>query len=192
MDLGHLNGLPSELAGVIVSHLERESDLLSLALTCSFFCAEIVPRHLFYRTIRCTPLEGYRLWKVLAQDVILAKNVRRVELVETYDPQTGYLHNTQRLRRPIVAQYMGVEVTYPDQSEIKTVPRVFVKGPLFEKLYVVEDNEDDDDGDHDENEIEGEVMMMRRSHATSKDLHVPRCLMMVFQHLWLTDANWPL
>lgn len=120
--------IPVELIDAIISSIDHESDLLSFALTCSFFHTRIIPRHLFYRTIRCTPAEGYRLWKALERDVDLASNIRGVEMVAAFDERTGYLEKyVEPYRGPIVPEFMGIDRTLdPNKTS-----QIFNKGPMF-------------------------------------------------------------
>lgn len=91
-----------ELSESIVSHVDSEADLLHLALTCSYFCSIIIPRHLHYRTIRCSMLEGFRLWRRLAHDKNLAQNVRSFERAQIF-PSGNPIH---QWRGPVLPDIM--------------------------------------------------------------------------------------
>jgi len=77
--------LPFEVTDKIVSEVDSPADLLALALTSSYFCSAVIPRHLHYRVIRCSITEGLHLWRAFIYDKALARNVRVLE-IESHDP----------------------------------------------------------------------------------------------------------
>lgn len=100
--------LPPELLELIVSHITLEHDLLSLALTCSQLCGTIIPRHLHYRSIRCSILEGFRLWKLFSRDRDLARNVRRLEVEQIFHVPGSGTASSFEWRRAVIPEIIGM------------------------------------------------------------------------------------
>lgn len=79
--------LPFDIAEAILSSIDSSSTLRSLALTCTFWANQIIPRHIQYRTLSF----GFGLpntrtadvWAHLALRKDLAKNIRNVHLINT-------------------------------------------------------------------------------------------------------------
>lgn len=103
-----LPNLPPELLEIIVSHITLERDLLHLALTCSHLCGTIIPRHLNYRSLRCSILEGFRLWKRLARDRDLARNVRRLEVEQIFHLPGNGTATSFEWRRAAIPEIIGL------------------------------------------------------------------------------------
>ncbi|PFH49521.1 hypothetical protein AMATHDRAFT_62975 [Amanita thiersii Skay4041] len=72
---------PTEVLDTIAFNLDSKNDLLSLALTCKRMHDIIFPRHYHYRTIRCK-LSALRVWNHLSVHRSLARNVRRLEIMD--------------------------------------------------------------------------------------------------------------
>lgn len=72
---------PTEILDAIVYYLDAKSDLLNLALTCHRMHDIVIPRHYEYRVIRCK-VSSISVWNHLIVNRALAKNVRRVEILD--------------------------------------------------------------------------------------------------------------
>ncbi|KAL0957838.1 hypothetical protein HGRIS_000023 [Hohenbuehelia grisea] len=72
---------PTEILDTIVFHIDEPKDLLSLALSCRRLRDVVIPRHLDYRFIRCK-LSSIRVWNHLIVHRSLARNVRRLEILD--------------------------------------------------------------------------------------------------------------
>ena len=81
-----LTSQPPEVLDQIASFLPSPRDLLSLVRTCSRLHAVIAPRHLayWYRVISCC-IGARAVWVHLAAHPALARNVRRVEVLDERD-----------------------------------------------------------------------------------------------------------
>lgn len=90
-----VHNIPFEVADAIASHIASPRDLLSLALTCKWLAAIIIPHHNQFRIIRCSVLEGFRIWILLAKDHTLAQNVRFIDIV----PRRASARTVQRSPR---------------------------------------------------------------------------------------------
>ncbi|KAF5318502.1 hypothetical protein D9619_011032 [Psilocybe cf. subviscida] len=81
---GTLNGLvnqPTEILDAVLSHLDDRRDLRSAGLTCRRVAGVVFPRHYEYRVIRCK-VSDIAVWHHLARNRALARNVRRVEIID--------------------------------------------------------------------------------------------------------------
>ncbi|PIL26850.1 hypothetical protein GSI_11030 [Ganoderma sinense ZZ0214-1] len=76
---------PTEVLDAIAFHIESPSDLGALALTCRRLHAVVVPRHTAYRVIRAKASQ-LALWHHLAVHRALARNVRRLEILDERAP----------------------------------------------------------------------------------------------------------
>lgn len=72
---------PTEILDAIVFYLDSKQDLLNLALSCQRMHGVVIPRHFDYRVIRCK-LSSISVWNHLIVHRDLAKNVRRVEVLD--------------------------------------------------------------------------------------------------------------
>ncbi|KIJ54497.1 hypothetical protein M422DRAFT_103304, partial [Sphaerobolus stellatus SS14] len=70
-----LQQTPPELVEEVLCFIEDPGDLFSLALCCRWLCALIIPDHLHYRHLRCSPRRN-ALWTTLLQRPRLASNIR--------------------------------------------------------------------------------------------------------------------
>ncbi|KAF9008213.1 hypothetical protein BDQ17DRAFT_1349555 [Cyathus striatus] len=72
---------PTEILDAIVFYVNDRQDLLSLALSCKRMHDIVFPRHWDYRVIRCK-LSSIRVWNHLSVHRCLARNVRRLEVMD--------------------------------------------------------------------------------------------------------------
>jgi len=72
---------PVELFEAIISFLDEPRDLLSFGLTCRLIYYIIVPDHLEFRQLRCSPQRTY-IWQALLERPRLAKNIYSLELAD--------------------------------------------------------------------------------------------------------------
>lgn len=83
-----LQDIPVELVDKILTFIDSSRDLHSLLLSTKYIYG-VVKRHSDYRHIRCSIIQGYDLWAVLAVDKSLAANVRVLEIQpESHDSYT--------------------------------------------------------------------------------------------------------
>ena len=76
---------PTEVLDAIAFHVESARDLRALALTCRRLHAVVVPRHAEYRVVRAKASQ-LALWHHLAVHRALARNVRRLEILDERAP----------------------------------------------------------------------------------------------------------
>jgi hypothetical protein len=76
-----LTRLPNEILDAIAGHIASKRDLLSLALVCKRLYDVVFPRHHPYRDVRCR-LSALAVWHHLAVHTALARNVRRLEVLD--------------------------------------------------------------------------------------------------------------
>jgi hypothetical protein len=72
---------PTEILDSIVFYVDSKRDLLSLGLTCHRMHSIVFPRHYNYHTIRCK-VSSINLWNHLTVHRSLARNVRRLEIID--------------------------------------------------------------------------------------------------------------
>ncbi|KAK1224019.1 hypothetical protein PQX77_013080 [Marasmius sp. AFHP31] len=72
---------PTEILDSIVFHVESRDDLRNLALSCHRMHSIVAPRHIEYRVIR-SKVSSISLWNHLIVNRSLAKNVRRLEVMD--------------------------------------------------------------------------------------------------------------
>ncbi|KAL0576539.1 hypothetical protein V5O48_005431 [Marasmius crinis-equi] len=72
---------PTEILDSIVFHVESREDLRNLALSCHRMHSIVSPRHIEYRVIR-SKVSSISLWNHLILNRSLAKNVRRLEVMD--------------------------------------------------------------------------------------------------------------
>ncbi|KAI0777808.1 hypothetical protein BD413DRAFT_686859 [Trametes elegans] len=77
--------LPTEILDGIAFFVDARSDLGALAATCRRMRDVVVPRHAEYRLVRCRA-SAVRVWHHLAVHRALARNVRRVEVLDERAP----------------------------------------------------------------------------------------------------------
>jgi len=81
----HLTRQPTEMLDCIVSHIDSKHDLLNLALTCQRMHSVVIPRHFDYRVVRAK-VSSISVWNHLIVNKSLAKNVRRLEILDERAP----------------------------------------------------------------------------------------------------------
>ncbi|KAF5309721.1 hypothetical protein D9611_014933 [Ephemerocybe angulata] len=72
---------PTEILDSIMAYLDSKRDLLNVALCCKHLHDVVFPRHFEYRVIRCK-VSSISVWKHLLGNHSLARNVRRLEIVD--------------------------------------------------------------------------------------------------------------
>lgn len=77
---------PNEILDSIAFHIDSKRDLLALALSCQRLYSVICPRHYNYRVIRCK-VSSIRVWNHLLVHRSLARNVRRLEILDERSSQ---------------------------------------------------------------------------------------------------------
>ena len=91
MPLNHLFQQPPEFLDYIISFADTPKDLLNLALlTSKVLQFIIIPYHLEYRILRCTPLY-FSLWEYLSSRPDLAARIRRLELLQLSEPENTHI-----------------------------------------------------------------------------------------------------
>jgi hypothetical protein len=81
---------PNEILDSIVFYLDSKRDLLALALSCHRLHSVICPRHHSYRIIRCK-VSSISVWNHLLMNRSLARNVRRLEILDERSAQPGLI-----------------------------------------------------------------------------------------------------
>jgi hypothetical protein len=81
---------PTEILDSIAFHVDSKRDLLSLALSCQRMHDVVFPRHFQYRHIRCK-VSSLSVWNHLMVHRSLARNVRRLEILDERAPSTELL-----------------------------------------------------------------------------------------------------
>ncbi|KIJ29267.1 hypothetical protein M422DRAFT_269340 [Sphaerobolus stellatus SS14] len=79
--LRSLSSFAVELREYIVEGIDDVGDLLSLALTSRAFCALVIPWHIEYRWICCSPARK-EIWSILSRKPSLAARLRNLELID--------------------------------------------------------------------------------------------------------------
>ncbi|KAF8172664.1 hypothetical protein BJ912DRAFT_993583, partial [Pholiota molesta] len=79
---------PTEILDAILSHVDARRDLLSVGLACRRLHDVVFPRHFDYRVVRCK-VSTISVWHHLALHRALARNVRRVEILDERAPAAG-------------------------------------------------------------------------------------------------------
>ncbi|TFK70672.1 hypothetical protein BDN72DRAFT_838619 [Pluteus cervinus] len=72
---------PTEILDSITSHIDTPRDLLSFSSTCRRIYDVVFPRHIYYRVIRCK-ISSIKVWHHLSTHKSLARNVRKLEIVD--------------------------------------------------------------------------------------------------------------
>ncbi|KIY74110.1 hypothetical protein CYLTODRAFT_364451 [Cylindrobasidium torrendii FP15055 ss-10] len=72
---------PTEILDAIVYYIDAKQDLLNFAISCKRMHSVIIARHFDYRWIRCR-VSSIRVWNHLVVNRDLAKNVRRLEIMD--------------------------------------------------------------------------------------------------------------
>ncbi|EAU90193.1 hypothetical protein CC1G_05731 [Coprinopsis cinerea okayama7 len=80
--------LPQEILEEILASLDLHHDLLSLALTCRFMTAQIIPRHTDYRILSVRTLNP-TVFAHLSRRADLARNIREVHIRERQNYTTA-------------------------------------------------------------------------------------------------------
>ncbi|TDL15205.1 hypothetical protein BD410DRAFT_136091 [Rickenella mellea] len=83
--------LPPEVLDIIVSHVEKPSHLLALALTCKTLSVIILPRHIRYRNVSCNLHDGWDRLQDCIRHPDRAQNIRILTLIGPSD-RDGYQH----------------------------------------------------------------------------------------------------
>lgn len=78
---------PTEILDAIIFHIDSRRDLLNVALTCKRLHDIVFPRHFEYRVIRCK-VSSIRVWNHLILHRSLARNVRRLEILDERSSST--------------------------------------------------------------------------------------------------------
>lgn len=104
---------PTEILDTIMSYLDTRRDLLNVALCCKQLYDVVFPRHFEYRVIRCK-VSSISVWNHLVTNQSLARNVRRLEIVDersstTAVPKAG--NNSLVVPRGIVKRDTDLEST---------------------------------------------------------------------------------
>ncbi|KAF7294041.1 hypothetical protein MKEN_01450500 [Mycena kentingensis (nom. inval.)] len=81
---------PTEILDAIVFHVDAKRDLVALALSCQRMHDIVFPRHYDYRHIRCK-VSSLSVWNHLIVHRSLARNVRRLEILDERAPSTEML-----------------------------------------------------------------------------------------------------
>ncbi|KAF8917912.1 hypothetical protein CPB85DRAFT_1214527 [Mucidula mucida] len=81
---------PTEILDAIVFHIDSKQDLLSFALSCQRMYGIVIPRHFDYRHLRCK-VSSISVWNHLIVNRSLAKNVRRLEIMDERSAETEYV-----------------------------------------------------------------------------------------------------
>ncbi|TFK47231.1 hypothetical protein OE88DRAFT_1666587 [Heliocybe sulcata] len=76
-----LDRQPTEVLDAIAAHLDAKRDVLALGLTCQRMRDVVFPRHFDYRVVRCK-VSSIRVWNHLHVNRALARNVRRLEILD--------------------------------------------------------------------------------------------------------------
>ena len=76
---------PTEILDAIAFHVDSRRDLLALALSCRRLYDVVFPRHWEYRVVRAKASQ-LRVWHHLAVHRALARNVRRLEVLDERAP----------------------------------------------------------------------------------------------------------
>lgn len=104
--MGLLTLLP-ELLEILLDYIDLRPDLLSLALTCRFFAAYVLPDRIDYHTLVATPYHE-ALWENLCAHPQLARLVHNLTL---YDDPLQVKPHTGKLRLPRGLGSSGHEYT---------------------------------------------------------------------------------
>ncbi|KAJ7595711.1 hypothetical protein C8J56DRAFT_774826 [Mycena floridula] len=72
---------PTEILDLVAFHVEEKRDVFNLALSCKRMHDIVIPRHLDYRIVRCK-VSNLAVWNHLIGNRALAKNVRRLEILD--------------------------------------------------------------------------------------------------------------
>ena len=87
--LSTLVDLPTEILDAILSHVDSRKDLLNIGLVCKRLRDVVFPRHFDYRVIRCK-LSSIRVWDHLISHKSLARNVRKLEILDERSPSAPH------------------------------------------------------------------------------------------------------
>jgi hypothetical protein len=96
---------PTEILDVILSHVDSRKDLLSIGLVCKRLRDVIFPSHFDYRVIRCK-LSSVRVWNHLIVHKSLARNVRKLEILDERSSTRSSIPDSQhgRILIPHISQ----------------------------------------------------------------------------------------
>ncbi|KIJ35173.1 hypothetical protein M422DRAFT_100027, partial [Sphaerobolus stellatus SS14] len=69
--------LPLELVQEIIGNIDKPTDLFTLALTCKSLSNLVIPDHLDYRFIQCSPADT-PVWQHLIKQPHLSRRVQNI------------------------------------------------------------------------------------------------------------------
>jgi len=95
LNTSDISTLPPEILEDIISEIGKTKDLLSLALADRALYNLVVPHHIEYRSICCSPFHE-ELWEAFASHPVLAARVRHLRVV----PPSSHPSYLKELRIP--------------------------------------------------------------------------------------------
>ncbi|KAG7097942.1 hypothetical protein E1B28_005253 [Marasmius oreades] len=124
---------PTEILDAIAFQVESREDLRNLALSCHRMHSIVAPRHIEYRIIR-SKVSSISLWNHLIVNRSLAKNVRRLEVMDERSSQREIIPNG------ITASDTDLEST-DDEIGVRGIhlkQEKFLVGALNRMMYLIQ------------------------------------------------------
>ncbi|KAH9477303.1 hypothetical protein JR316_0009507 [Psilocybe cubensis] len=90
---------PTEIIDAILAHVDSRKDLISIGLGCKRLHDIVFPRHFEYRVIRCK-VSSIGVWNHLITHSSLARNVRKLEIIDERTPVPAFNAAHPGLHRP--------------------------------------------------------------------------------------------